>query len=65
MDLVKSPNKSLSVRAVLQEFKQRSIQLSALDKAELDSSKVLLFLKAYVGIATSVVNGTMSRLLLQ
>ena len=48
MDWVKSPNKSLSFGATIQEFKRRCAQPSPLKKVMLNSSKVLLILKWWI-----------------
>ena len=46
MDWVESTNKELTATATFHEFEQRFYCLPALDQTVLDSSKVLLFIKA-------------------
>ena len=46
MDWVESSNQKLSANATLYEFEQRFDRISTLDQTILDSSNVILFLKA-------------------
>ena len=46
MDWVELPGKGRNITTLLQEFEKRFARLSTLDRTGLDTSKVLLFLKA-------------------
>ena len=49
MEWVETPEKGRNMSALLWEFEERFTRLSALDRTILDTSRVLLFIKAVDG----------------